>query len=98
MPTYMVMVKFTDQGARNLKELPNLVQQNLQHAQALGISRKGIYFTQGEYDMVIIADAPDEETMMTQIFAVNMRGNARTTTMRAFSPEDVERIISKLPS
>ena len=98
MPTYMVMVKFTDQGARNLKELPNILQQNMQSAQALGISPKGIYFTQGEYDLVVIADAPDEDAMMAQIFAVNMRGNSRTTTMRAFSLEDVERIISKMPS
>ena len=98
MPTYVVMVNFTDQGARNIKEMPKLLQQNRQNAEALGISVKGVYFTQGEYDMVIIADAPDEDTVMAQTFAVAMRGNSRTTTMRAFSLEDVERIISKMPS
>ncbi len=98
MPTYMVMVKFTDQGARNLKETPQRIRQNMQNAQALGISTKGIYFTQGDYDMVVVADAPDEDTLMAQAFAINMQGNSRTTTMRAFSLEDVERILSKLPS
>ncbi len=97
MPTFVVLAKFTDQGARDIKSFRQNVERNMQTAQALGISTKGFYLTQGEYDLVIIAEAPDEEAVMAQVLTVASRGGARTTTMRAFTLEDLDRIIAKMP-
>jgi uncharacterized protein with GYD domain len=54
--------------------------------------------TQGEYDVVGTFDAPDEETASAFVLAIGRAGNSRTTTLRAFDPEAVQRIIAKIPS
>jgi uncharacterized protein with GYD domain len=95
--TFVVLGKMTDQGVRNIKELPKLVRENMQRGEALGMSVKGWYLTQGEYDFVVVVEAPDAETQAVQALGIAMRGNSRTNTMRAFPLEEMERIIAKLP-
>jgi uncharacterized protein with GYD domain len=56
-----------------------------------------LYWTQGAYDIVAIAEWPDEETAMVFLLALGRQGNVRTETLRAFSAEDMRRILEKVP-
>ena len=98
MPTYIVLAQFTDQGLRNLREFPQRAQENMQRAQSGGITVRGAYVTEGEYDQVIIFDAPDEETGLTAILGLIGQGNVRTRTLRAHTADEISRALSRLPT
>jgi uncharacterized protein with GYD domain len=48
-----------------------------------------IYWTLGAHDLVGIVDAPDDQTLAAVLLAVAGQGNIRTTTLRAFSAEEM---------
>ena len=56
----------------------------------------GGYYTFGEYDMVIIIEAPNDETVMSLLLKVGSAGNARTKTLKAFTAEEGMKIIKDL--
>lgn len=97
MPAYVILNKFTQQGARNVKETVTRARAARQAIQAAGGKVIGIWWTQGQYDSVLITEVPDEETGMQMLLSVAMQGNISTETLRAYSEEEMERIIQKLP-
>ncbi len=96
MPMFVVLAKLTDQGAKNLRNLPANVKENMDRAQKLGIKNHGWYLTQGAFDIVVIAEAPDAETMLAQAAGVAGTGNSRTETLRAFTLDEVGGALKKL--
>jgi len=96
MATFITLVKLTDEGAKNLRNLPALAQANQERAEGLGIKLQGWYLTQGEYDIVVVAEAPDAETMLAQAVGVSGTGNARTQTLRAYTVEELQQVLQKL--
>ena len=97
MPAYLILNKFTQQGARNVKETVTRARAARQAIQAAGGKVIGIWWTQGQYDSVLITEVPDEETGMQVLLSTAMQGNISTETLRAYSEEEMERIIQKLP-
>jgi uncharacterized protein with GYD domain len=93
MPTYITLVKLTAQGAKNIKELPDRIQEALQVASQFGITFTP-YMTMGPYDFIGIAEAPDDETIGKVNLSIASRGDVQTLTMRAFKPEEIQRIVS----
>jgi uncharacterized protein with GYD domain len=59
MGTYIVLVNSTDNGAVNVREVPNRQQASRDAAAKLGIVRKTVYMTLGPYDFVQIIEAPN---------------------------------------
>ena len=96
MPMFIVLGKLTDQGAKNLRSLPQAVEENMARGQKLGIKVHGWYLTQGSYDLVVIAEAPDAETILAQTVGVAGTGNSRTETLRAFTLDEAKAVIKKL--
>lgn len=97
MATYIVLIKFTDQGIRNIKQVPERIKAGTTAAEKLGIKVKDRYMVVGAYDAVIVADVPNDEAMTTWALSVGSKGNIRTQTMRAFSADDMNKILAKLP-
>ena len=96
MPMFVVLGKLTDQGAKNLKNIREAAKANMERAQRLGIKNHGWYLTLGSVDIVVIAEAPDAETMLAQVAGVAGTGNTRTETMRAFTLDEVSQSLDKL--
>ena len=96
MPTYIVLAKMTPEGAKNIRDLPQNARRNQEMGQRLGIKVHGWYLTQGEYDVVVIAEAPDDTTMAVQALGVAGRGAVTTQTLRAYTLEEAEQIVQKL--
>ncbi len=96
MPTYIILGKWTQQGIENVKDTLNRAGQVQQLAEQMG-GRFNLYWTQGEYDFVGIADFPDEESVNAFALAAGSRGSVRTQMLRAYSAEEMERILSRLP-
>ncbi|MBI4635887.1 MAG: GYD domain-containing protein [Candidatus Rokubacteria bacterium] len=97
MPSYVTLVKWTDQGIRTVKDAPKRVENFEAAVKAAGGRLKDLYLVMGEYDLVVITEAPNDEAVMRLALATGMLGNVRTTTMRAFGRDDALKIIQSLP-
>lgn len=98
MATYVVLVNFTEQGIRHIRQTTERAKQLVNAAANLGITIKDIYWTMGAYDAVFTADGPDDDTMTALAVSMGSIGNIRTQTMRAFSADEMKRILDKLPT
>jgi uncharacterized protein with GYD domain len=96
MATFVVLGKFTDQGAKSIQDLRKFVEGNMARGERLGVKIQGWYLTQGRYDIVVIAEAPDAETMLAQAAGVAGTGSLRTETLRAYTLDQAEQAIKKV--
>jgi len=96
MPMFIVLGRFTDEGAKNVRNVPAFVQQNMARGEKLGMKVHGWYMTQGRYDFVVVAEGPDDQAMLVQNFGVGMAGLSRTETLRAYPLEEVGSILQKM--
>ena len=96
MPTYINLSKFTQQGASTVKDFPRRFATNIEAGKARGVTVKDAYVTMGQYDLVVILEAPDDETAVESMLIAG-QGNSRPETLRAFSMEEFEKIADRLP-
>jgi uncharacterized protein with GYD domain len=96
MVTYVVLAKFTDQGVKNAKESPKRAEAFKQMAKTFGVTVKDIFWTQGRYDIVTVVEAPDELSVTALNLSLSALGNIRTESLRAFSAEDMTKIVAKM--
>ncbi len=97
MATYVLLVQFTQQGIQKIKDSPSRGEAAKELFKSMGGEMKSIYLTAGQYDLVVIAEAPDDETMARICLAIGSLGNVRTQTLRAFNEEQYHKIIASLP-
>ena len=97
MATYINLVRFTQQGIQKIKESPTRLEAAKQAFRAVGAEIKEFYLVMGQYDIVLIVEAPDDETMAKATLAVGSLGNVRTETLRAFTEDEYRKVIADLP-
>ena len=97
MPAYISLFTYTEQGIKGIKDAPQRVKLQRERIQQAGGTLIGVWWTQGQYDAVSIVEFPDDDTAMASLFALGGQGNIRTETLRAFSEDDLARILGKLP-
>ena len=97
MATFVILLRFTPQGIGSIKDSPKRLDAAKQAFRAMGAELKQWYLVAGQYDAVVIAEAPDDETATRLLMSLGMKGSVRTVTLRAFSEEETERIIQGLP-
>ncbi|KJK10898.1 GYD family protein [Burkholderiaceae bacterium 16] len=97
MATFVALLNFTDQGIRTVKDTTKRAAAVRELAKKNGIDMKDIYWTLGQYDLVVTFTAPDDATMTAFGLSLGMAGNVRTQTLRAFSSDEMNDILSKMP-
>jgi uncharacterized protein with GYD domain len=95
MATYIVLSDWTQQGVANFEQTVDRYDAGLSQLEALGVSVKERYWTLGDHDMLSIVDAPDEEALAAALLKLASQGNFRTTTLRAFSADEMRALIAK---
>ena len=96
MPKYVILVNWTDQGAKNVKDTVSRYQAAKQMVENKGGTFEMALWTQGPYDLVTVTDVPDEETGTAVNLMLATTGNIRTLTMRAFTEDEMTGIIGKM--
>ncbi len=96
MPTYITLAHWTQQGIQTFKDAPARLDAAKQAVKAMGGEIKGFYFVMGQYDFVIIADAPNDEVVAKVAIATGAQGNLRTETLKAFTEDEYRKIIASL--
>jgi uncharacterized protein with GYD domain len=96
MASFVVLANFTEQGARHVKDTLQRAEAFKELAKAAGADVKDMYWTLGQYDIVAICDAPDDETATALSLSVASFGNVKTQTLRAFSAAEMAKILGKM--
>ena len=91
----MTLLNWTDQGIKNFRQSTERAQDFTKLVEAHGGKVRELVWTVGEYDLVTIADYPDEEAAMAALLKVGAAGNIRSNTMRAFSASEMEGIVAR---
>lgn len=95
MPTYVTLVNWTEKGVAEFKDTVDRAEAGKALAGKFGAVLKEIYWTIGPYDIVAITEAPDDESATAFALALGSQGNVRTTTLRAFSGDEMRGVIAK---
>ena len=96
MGTYIELLSWTDQGIKSVKDSPARLDAARALGKKMGVNVREFYLTAGAADMVIIAEASDDETMAKFNLTLGMAGNIRSTTMKAFTEDAYRKIIGGL--
>jgi uncharacterized protein with GYD domain len=96
MATFVVLASFSDQGIKNVKQTIERADAFKQMATKAGATVKDIYWTLGAHDIVAICEAPDDETATALSLSVASRGNVRSETLRAFSFDEMKKVLGKM--
>ena len=96
MPKYILLTSWTGEGIKNVKESPKRLESARQAFAAAGAKLEQFFMVMGQYDMVVIGEAPDEETAAKLALMVGSGGAVRTETLRAFTEEEYQNIIASL--
>jgi len=97
MPTYISLMNMTEQGIKDVKNAPERTARSIKQLEEMGGKLIAFYMCMGEYDYVGIAEAPNDEVVMGFLMALGAGGNVRTKTLRAFSAEEMAKLIGQLP-
>ena len=96
MPRYVVLVNWTDQGIRNVKQTIARTDHGGDIAEKHGLKLEQAYWTVGAYDMLTVFEAPDDEALSAHLLEICSLGNVRTTTLRAYDEEEMSGILRRL--
>lgn len=96
MATYVMLIKFTAPGMESILDAQKGRAAGKKAAKALGITWKQQYLLMGEYDAMLLVEAPNEETMAVFVLLGGMSGSFKTQTMRAFTEAEADKLIKSL--
>ncbi len=95
MPKYVNLYQFTDQGIKNYQGTVERTSNAEAAIEKMGGKLVSVFWTLGTYDLVSVADFPDDETATAFSLKLSALGNARVTTLRAFDRDEMTKIIAK---
>jgi uncharacterized protein with GYD domain len=96
MPTYISMLRYTQQGISAVKNAPARVDAAKDAYKKAGGELKALYLTLGQYDLVVVAEMPNDEAVARMALALGSQGNIRSETMRAFTETEFRKIVGSL--
>ena len=97
MPSYITLMNLTDQGIKDVKDIPGRIDKGLKAWEAMGGKTLAFYMTMGPYDYVAVTEAPNDEVAAAFSLALGAQGFVRTTGLKAFNRDEVGAIIARVP-
>lgn len=92
MTRYITLLRFTEQGAKNIKDSSSRAHAFKEEAAKAGVKIEGQFWTVGAYDGALILSADDESKILSVLTALAGRGYVRTETLRAFDESEFSAI------
>jgi uncharacterized protein with GYD domain len=96
MAKYILLVNWTDQGIRNVKDSAKRLDAGRALAKEQGCVLESFFMTMGSFDNVAVVEAPDDETIAKYVLTLCSEGNLRTVTLKAFPEQSYRTIIADL--
>ena len=96
MATFILLANWTEEGFRSIADSPSRLDAFRTACEEQGAHIVSYYVTMGPYDMVIIVEAPDDETVARLALKGGSQGHTRTLTLKAFDEDAYRRLVSSL--
>ena len=96
MATYITLLRYTQQGAANVKESPDRLDAGREAFKKLGVEIKDTYLLMGRYDLLCVIEGPDDDTVAKCLLTLGAQGNVQTETMKAWPEDEFRKIASSL--
>jgi uncharacterized protein with GYD domain len=93
---YVMLANWTDQGARQVKDSPKRLDAAKKALVEMGGEFKSLYMTMGDYDLIVIYEAPDDAIAARFTLLLAQMGSVRTRTLKAFPEAAYREIINSL--
>ncbi len=97
MPTYVILMSYTQKGIENIKKSPDRMDAAKDAAKSMGVDIRNFYLAMGRYDAVLVVEAPDDESVTSFALASASLGNVRTETLRVYPEDEFRNLIAALP-
>lgn len=95
MATYISLLNFTQQGIQAIKDSPKRVEAYIKAAKAAGVKTVSVHYTMGQYDLVLISEAADEDALMKVLLKQLSLGYVTACTMKAFTPSQMREFLKE---
>lgn len=96
MPTYVTLFQWTEQGVKDVRSVPARFAAAKKLVEAKGGKMLGLYVTMGQCDVVAVTEGPNDEAASAIALSIASKGNAKTTTMRAFTESEFAGILAQV--
>ena len=96
MPSYIMLANWTDQGAQKVKDSPRRVDSAKKALADMGGEFRSLYMTMGDYDLVVVYEAPDDAVAARFSLLLGTLGAVRTKTLKAFPEAAFRQIVASL--
>lgn len=96
MTTYILLINWTEQGVKNVRDSPKRLDAAKKALGEMGGNFKEFYLTMGDHDMVAVCEAPDDAVLARFALTLGQGGNVRTRTLKAFPEAAYREIIHSL--
>src|ERR1700724_3388293 len=96
MAMYVSLLQFSEQGRPNEKDRIKRATAATAEAEKMGVKVTESFWTLGAYDVVLLLDAPNDETVSAFSLKIGALGNVKSQTIRAFSRKEMEGILAKI--
>ena len=84
MSHYILLLNWTDQGIRNVKDTIKRAESFKSYLEKKGGKLNDIFYTFGQYDLVLIVELPNDDEAMSVLLDTGALGNIRSTTLKVF--------------
>ena len=96
MATYITLLKWTQQGVSKVRDSAKRLDAGRKAFKKAGAEIKDVYMTLGQYDLVCVIEAPDDEAYAKAILGLASQGNVSTETLKAFSEDQYREIVGSV--
>jgi uncharacterized protein with GYD domain len=96
MTTYLLLGNWTDSGIRSVTDSPRRLDAVRKMIGEMGGELKAFFMTMGEYDFVVLYEAPDDAVAARFTLMLGKQGNLRSKTLKAFPETAYREIINSL--
>jgi uncharacterized protein with GYD domain len=97
MVTYMMLMKLTDQGVKNVKEAPERIETGLKAFEKTGGKLVGFWIAIGKYDYVSVGESTSDEAALAWAVGLSSQGNIRVESVKLYNREQFAGLIKMLP-
>lgn len=96
MTTYISLMNYTDKGIQSVRKSPQRLDKAKHELEEMGGTFQKFFMTMGQYDLMLIYEAPDDAVSARFQLLLGAQGNVRTITMKAFPEAAYRELIASL--
>ena len=93
MACYITLLKFTEQGAKSIKDTATRAAQFRTAAEKSGVKVVGQYWTLGDYDGVLVLECDKAENALHCLAELSAAGHVQTHTLPAYTADEIKTIL-----